>query len=70
MIEVAQKLKKFFESSDLKLVLSDLYPNQSAADQFNKVNNQYIEYITTPVEASDVNKNLKAFGQWSAVCTI
>ena len=29
MIEVAQKLRKFSESSDLKLILSDLYPNQS-----------------------------------------
>lgn len=59
MIEVAQNLKKSSESSDLKLILSDLYPNQSAADQFNKVNNQYIEYITTPVNASDVNTKLK-----------
>jgi hypothetical protein len=59
MIEVFQKLKKSSESSDLKLILSDLYPNQSAADQFNKVNNQYIEYITSPVNASDVNKKLK-----------
>ena len=29
MIEVAQKLKKSSENRDLKLILSDLYPNQS-----------------------------------------
>lgn len=58
MVEVAQKLKKSSESSELKLILSDLYPNQSAANKFN--NNQDIEYITTPLDASNVNKDLKA----------
>lgn len=60
MIEIAQKLKKSSEYINLKLILSDLYPNQSAADQFNKDKNQYIEYITTPLDASNVDKEIKA----------
>lgn len=59
MIEVSQKLKKLPEFEDLKLILSDLYPNLSAAKQFNNKNPD-IEYITTPLDASNVNKDLKA----------
>jgi hypothetical protein len=59
MIEVLTRLKKLPENKNLKLKLSDLYPNQSAADQFNKDNKRDIEYITTPLDASNVNKDLK-----------
>ncbi|WP_194973460.1 hypothetical protein [Aquiflexum lacus] len=58
MIEVTQNLKKLPEHKNLKLILSDLYPNLSAADQFNNINPD-IEYITTPLDASNVNQDLK-----------
>ncbi len=60
MIDVTQSLKKSQEYEDLKLILSDLYPNLSAADHFNNVENPHIEYITTPLDASNVSKDLKA----------
>jgi hypothetical protein len=60
MIEVSQNLKKSQEYAELKLILSDLYPNLSAAAQFNKDKNQGIEYITTPLDASNVDKEIKA----------
>lgn len=59
MIEVVERLKKSEENKNLKLILSDLYPNHSAADQFNKNKNLGIEYITTSLDASNVDKDLK-----------
>ncbi|WP_373520820.1 hypothetical protein [Aquiflexum sp.] len=60
MVDVTRSLKKSTEHEDLKLILSDLYPNQPAAEQFNNLKNRDIEYITTPLDASNVSKDLKA----------
>jgi hypothetical protein len=59
MIEVTQNLKKLPQHKNLKLILSDLYPNLSAADRLIKDKNPGIEYITTSLDASNVDKELK-----------
>ena len=60
MIEVYQNIKKSPEHLKLKLILSDLYPNLSAAEQIKKNQNLGIEYLTTPLDASYVAKEIKA----------
>lgn len=68
MQEVAEILKKDYGFTDLKISLSDLYPNPDAANKINKAGNAAVSYITTPVDATAVDKELK--GVRTMICSL
>lgn len=67
MPSVNEQLKDKFGYQDLQLVLSDLYPNLSVADTINNKEDK-ISYETTPVNAANVDSNLK--GIRTMVCSM
>ena len=46
------------ERPDLKLMLSDLYPNHEAAKSINQKNDALVAYLTDPLDATQVRKGL------------
>lgn len=68
MLDVAEELRTQHGVKDLKLSLSDLYPNVKAAAQINAKNDPAIQYITHPVNAAEVGDSLK--GVRTMVCSM
>jgi len=58
MIDVFNSLKSSGAYPDLKLILSDLYPNRKAADKINGQENNGIHYLTTPMDATQVSADI------------
>ncbi|WP_247232183.1 hypothetical protein [Telluribacter sp. SYSU D00476] len=59
MIEVVNTIRQKHRIQNLTLTLSDLYPNLELAQQINNKPDQPIRYLTTPVDATDVNPAMK-----------
>jgi len=68
MLEVADILRQHYGYPDLQLTLSDLYPNQEAAHQLNQNEDEKTSYLTTPVNAADLDKELA--GVRTMVCSL
>ena len=58
MIEVFKVLARDQEKSDIKLILTDLFPNMEMASKINDSPIKNISYKTTSVNASNVNPEL------------
>jgi hypothetical protein len=58
MLEVASKLRSSGKFPDLRLILSDLYPNQEAAKSINQKNDETLAYLIDPLDATQVRKGL------------
>ncbi|MFC4870422.1 class I SAM-dependent methyltransferase [Negadavirga shengliensis] len=59
MVEVYEKLRASGDFGKLRLVLSDLYPNQFAVEEFNERRGERITYHREPLDASRVPLDLK-----------
>lgn len=62
MPEVLKNLHAFKDFSELKLIMTDLYPNEETVAIFNKDSKDKISYLETPVDATNllnVPKGLK-----------
>lgn len=68
MLEVAQILKEKHDVQDLKLTFTDLYPNVKAAKIINDMGNPNISYLTTPVDATNIDADQK--GLRTMVCSM
>lgn len=68
MIDVIDILKEEYGHEDLKLVLSDLYPDHSFAQQINEQNNPKLSYTTSSVDATNIDRNLK--GLRTMICSL
>ncbi|MCB0477216.1 MAG: hypothetical protein KDC84_03580 [Crocinitomicaceae bacterium] len=66
MIEAYEDLKNG-NFKDLEVSLSDLYPNQSAAEEINSNGDANLSYITQPVDATHPQKELD--GLRTMVCS-
>jgi hypothetical protein len=58
MIEIFRELNKEKEECEVKLILTDLYPNLEMASKINNSPVKNLSYITSPVNASDVDTEL------------
>lgn len=58
MLEVADKLRTSGKFPELKLVLSDLYPNQKAAKAINQKEEDSVTYLVDSLDATQVRKGL------------
>jgi hypothetical protein len=58
MLEVVEKLRTSGKFPDLKLLLSDLYPNQKAATVINQSADTAVAYLIEPLDATQVRKGL------------
>ena len=58
MIEVFKDLVREQGNSNVKLILTDLYPNLEMASEINNSSIQNLSYKTTPVNATSVNTRL------------
>lgn len=58
MIEVFKNLKKKKDYDQLKITLSDLYPNKKVIKEINRSGNQDIQYLEYPVNATQVDPEL------------
>ncbi len=67
MIDVFTTLKEKPETKDLKLILTDLYPNLELAKKINDANNTSLQYNTNSVDASEVDHNLQ--GVRTMICS-
>ncbi len=54
MIDVVNSLKSTGAFPELKLILSDLYPNRKAAERIEGQRDNGINYLTTPMDATNV----------------
>lgn len=52
MPEVLQALKNTYGKDDLKLILSDLYPDNDAINKYNEEEDSSIRYINKPVDVT------------------
>ncbi|MCP4438652.1 MAG: hypothetical protein GY810_06870 [Aureispira sp.] len=68
MPEVVEELRKEEGNKDLKLTLSDLYPNLSAAKKINAKADPKFNYLTEPVDATDVGEGHE--GVRTMVCSM
>ena len=59
MPEVCKILEKKYNYSNLKLTLTDRYPNQHLAAQINEDKSNNANYITRPIDATNVPPELK-----------
>nr|WKN37514.1 hypothetical protein K4G66_02170 [Tunicatimonas sp. TK19036] len=64
MLDVAETLRNQHNLPDLKLTLSDLYPNQEAAAQLKQQGDPNTTYLTTPINAADLDP------EWPGVRTL
>lgn len=53
---------------DLQLTMTDLYPNQKAAEAINDDRSNNAEYLTTPVNAANVDGKMK--GMRTMICSL
>jgi len=58
MVEVYKNLVEENGNNSIELVLTDLYPNMEMASKINNYGLQNLTYKTSPVDASNVNKEL------------
>lgn len=58
MVEVFDSLKSKYGRQDLEMILTDLYPNTSAAAEVNGLGKQGLSFRTEPVDATDVPADL------------
>lgn len=58
MLDVISQLKNVHEIKNVKLILSDLYPNLDAAERINQTDNS-ISYRTTPLDATNLDNDIK-----------
>jgi hypothetical protein len=58
MLDVAENLRTSGRFPDLKLMLSDLYPNHEAAKSINQKNDASVAYLTDPLDATQVRRGL------------
>jgi hypothetical protein len=58
MLEVVKNLKTSGKFPDLKLILSDLYPDLKAAKVFNQKENESVTYLIDSLDATQVRKGL------------
>lgn len=56
MLDVAETLRQHPGLADLKLTLSDLYPNQETASQLLQAGDPNTTYLTTPVDAATLGE--------------
>lgn len=68
MLDVAEELRTTHGVKNLKLTLSDLYPNVKTASQINGKNDPSTQYLTESVNAAQVDENLK--GVRTMVCSM
>jgi hypothetical protein len=68
MLEVANILRQHYGYPDLQLTLSDLYPNQETAKKINQLAEENTKYLTTAVNATDLDKELA--GVRTMVCSM
>lgn len=52
MIDVYQKLKEDDELKNIRLTLTDLYPNQSVIKNINELGDPNLKYLSRPVDAT------------------
>jgi hypothetical protein len=57
MVEIVKKLQE--SQPDLKLILSDLYPNKTAAEKINYEEGKGLQYLTTSLDATQVSSEIK-----------
>lgn len=67
MLEVAQILKENYQTQNLTLTLTDLYPNKALAAKINQENRNNISYLSTAVDATNVPADLT--GVRTMVCS-
>lgn len=67
MMEVAKTLKEDVKINNLKLTLTDLYPNRELALQVNRDPSGHISYLSSPIDASDVPAHMT--GVRTMVCS-
>lgn len=68
MPEVKKLLEDKHGFSNLSLTMTDLYPNTQAAAAINQLNDPNLQYITTPVDATNVDENRK--GLRTMICSM
>jgi hypothetical protein len=68
MLDVVKIIKEKHHVENLKLTFSDLYPNTEVAQEINSQNNPNIEYLTTPVNAGNIDKS--KVGVRTMVCSM
>lgn len=68
MIDTLKVLKDKHQMPDVRLTLSDLYPNQDAAEKINTDGNPHTAYLTSPVNAAKVDEDRK--GVRTMVCSM
>lgn len=68
MLEVAEILKNKYGVKDLTLTFSDLYPNLETAHMINGQSNPNLSYLTTPVNASNLDEDKK--GVRTMICSM
>jgi hypothetical protein len=67
MVKVKELLQKEHGILDVKLILSDLYPNEDAARKINSLNNPRLIYQTEPVNAGKVDPDIQ--GVRTMICS-
>ncbi len=67
IIEVANTLKEEYKIKDLKLTLTDLFPNKEFANKINQNTDGNISYINAPIDASNVPADM--VGVRTMVCS-
>ncbi|BDS09394.1 hypothetical protein [Aureispira anguillae] len=68
MPRVKELLEQKHGFSKLSLTLTDLYPNKEAAALINAQNDPHLSYLTTPVDATQVEKKRK--GIRTMICSM
>ena len=54
MPDVIDAVRARPESSNVRLLMTDKFPQLTAADAFNKADRTYLRYETTPIDATDL----------------
>ncbi|NGP88043.1 hypothetical protein [Fodinibius halophilus] len=58
MPRVLQILQKGYDIQEINLTLTDLYPDQLTANALNSKSGNNIKYLTTPVDATQIDREL------------
>lgn len=59
MPEVLLRLQEKYNLENISLTLTDLYPDLKTAEILNQGERNSMEYITTPINAAEVDENIK-----------
>jgi len=68
MIEVIEILKNEYSQKDLKVILSDLYPDLIFAKKVNDLNDPNLSYTTNSVDAANIGRDQK--GLRTMICSL